>query len=185
MSGEDIGEGGRKEGEFDWLVGWAEVEALLHPGPEGLLGPYSPAQCRTVVLGCGQSALSASLVDKAGFREVTSVDREEDIIDHMRSRRPDLTWAVADLQPPPGEEAAGEPLPEAAFDLALDKGTLDAIQTEYGNVAGLACAVWRALAPGGVWFIVSLYPPELLRPLLAPAGGGGLFEVMNVRQIAR
>ena len=163
-----------KHGVFEWLVEWASIKPLLVP----LLDPGA-ARWSAISLGCGTSALSAALADEAWVATVTSVDRDRDIIELMRSRykdRIDLIWEVADI-------GATAPLRASSFDIAIDKSTLDAMLAENGDVAALACEVWRCLKAGGMWSIISFHDEAFLRALLVPMERG-VFECVAARKFA-
>ena len=164
-----------KHGVFEWLVDWASIKPLLIP----LLNPGA-ARWSAISLGCGTSALSAALADEEFVATVTSVDRDCAIIALMRSRyegRADLTWEVADI-------GGAAPLRASSFDLAIDKSTLDAMLAENGDVAALACDVWRCLKAGGVWSIISFHEEAFLRALLVPVERGA-FECVAARKFAQ
>ena len=86
-----------------------------------------------MILGCGNSALSRDLADD-GYHNVVSLDYSRVCIESMRrlhaSSHPDLVWVEGDVR--------DLPFPDASFDLAIDKGTLDAL-------IALGPCVYRAL----------------------------------------
>lgn len=153
---------------FDWLLSLRthpQLRAWLLPSAHGLA-----LDARVLVVGCGDSTLSEDLWD-SGFTRVVGVDVEERCIVAARARtvaKPGLEWVASDL-------AAKEGLPPAlgTFDLALDKGTLDAIVCAGDDVA--CRAVWNvcgALAPGGTIVVVTLHcDGKVQRFLEAPALG--------------
>jgi len=75
-----------------------------------------------LILGCGNSALSRDLADD-GYHNVVSLDYSRVCIESMRrlhaSSHPDLVWVEGDVR--------DLPFSDASFDLAIDKGTLDAL----------------------------------------------------------
>uniref|UniRef100_A0A8C3KDI7 EEF1A lysine methyltransferase 4 n=1 Tax=Calidris pygmaea TaxID=425635 RepID=A0A8C3KDI7_9CHAR len=123
----------------EWLGGLSrylpQLEPELRPGD------------RILVLGCGNSALSHDLHER-GYPDVTSVDFSPACIAAMRARYarcPRLRWAVMDVR--------ALAFPDAAFDVVLEKGTLDvfmAEETDPWHVSPRAAAdMHRALAE--VW----------------------------------
>ena len=58
------------------------------------------------------------------------------------------------------------------FDYIVDKGTLDALMCCNEEAVDFLCEVHAALMTGGVYFIISLHPPELLVPFLSVQGIG-------------
>lgn len=74
--------------------------------------------------GCGNSALSHDL-HELGYTDVTSIDFSPACIAAMRARYarcPGLRWAVMDIRT--------LAFPDAAFDVVLEKGTLDVLMVE-------------------------------------------------------
>ena len=124
-----------KLGEFDWLIDYQQLEALVlehAPAADPLRDRDS---VRVAVLGCGTSTLSESLWC-AGWREVWSNDYDEGCITHMRARHvgcPGMRWDVADLSVP-----CRDALPDDSFDMVFDKGTFDAMLCE-GTLAKGEC----------------------------------------------
>eukprot|EP00656_Telonema_subtile_P020728 TRINITY_DN21802_c0_g1_i1.p1 TRINITY_DN21802_c0_g1~~TRINITY_DN21802_c0_g1_i1.p1 ORF type:complete len:162 (-),score=38.11 TRINITY_DN21802_c0_g1_i1:84-569(-) len=120
---------------------------------------------RIVVLGCGNSSMSHALWSK-GYRSVHSVDIDADIVQFMQAQHPELTWAVADLTDCQSE------LPDGSYDLALDKGTLDALLC-VPHVADFLFEANRCLVLGGCYLLVSvLTSQELLQRIGGIAGLG-------------
>jgi len=96
------------------------------------------------MLGCGNSKLSEEMYDD-GFRNITNVDYSPVVIDQMQRRheasRPGMKWVVADVRELPFDADA--------FDITLDKGTMDAMMTTKGDV-------WVAMVnPASVLFLRS------------------------------
>jgi SAM-dependent methyltransferase len=95
-----------------------------------------------------------------GAQDVTSIDFSPPCIEQMRARnagtRPSLRFLVAD--------ATALALEEGSFDVALEKGLLDAMVCAPGSsaaagVAAMMDGVVHALAPGGVFVLISYGPP--------------------------
>jgi SAM-dependent methyltransferase len=147
------------EDTFDWIVPFEALSGLLQPPTRG-----HGYDSRMLVLGCGNSTLSASLW-RAGFTDVTSVDYRPEGIDQMRAAHADtpaLKWDVADVLSCPH-------MPSGGFDIAVDKGMLDWFVAAEGtgdSVAAYLREVKRMLAPGGVLAIVSFHPPVYMAGLL-------------------
>lgn len=173
-----------KHGTFEWLVDWREVKPALLP----ILAISEGASWRCCELGCGSSSLASDVSEDAWCREVTSVDRSGAIIAMMKKRyagRPELLWARADLGRTwdrSGGVGAAPRLAEAHYDLAIDKGTIDAILAEDGEVTTLACEVWRCLKAGGLYAIISYNAEALLRSILVP-DAGSFFEHVASHQL--
>ncbi|XP_014795320.1 PREDICTED: endothelin-converting enzyme 2-like, partial [Calidris pugnax] len=127
--------------------------------------------------GCGNSALSHDLHER-GYPDVTSVDFSPACIAAMRARYarcPRLRWAVMDIR--------ALAFPDAAFDVVLEKGTLDvfmAEETDPWHVSPRAAAdmhralaeVSRVLRPGGCFISITFAQPHFRKPHLAQEAFG-------------
>ncbi len=100
---------------FEWYGEYAELCGVLHK--------YSKPKEPLLVVGCGNSSLSADLHD-VGYPSVVSVDVSEVAIRQMREMhardRPGLRFELMDATDM-GEFADG------SFGCVVDKGTMDAI----------------------------------------------------------
>lgn len=142
---------------FDWYGRLAEFGANVRA-----LG--LPPTARVLVLGCGNSTLSADLHRECGLRDIISVDFDAGVIDEMRrksTKLPSLRWQVADVRE--------LPFAAASFDAIVDKGTLDAMMTRESDaevaesVRRMFQEVRRVLAPGGSYLVATLAQEHLLR----------------------
>ena len=83
------------------------------------------------MLGCGNSQLSP-LLYSAGYQEMVNIDYSSQLIGNMQRRYPEQTWYeidILELSLPHNLEILGG---LESFDIAIDKGTLDALMAE-GN----------------------------------------------------
>ncbi|GMF26582.1 unnamed protein product [Phytophthora lilii] len=159
----------RGEQAFEWYGDYAS----LRPGLQALLGlpddaPPSllrrlKAKVRVLVVGCGNSALSAELAAD-GFGDLLSVDFSARVIDEMRRKHPALRWQVMDM-------TDMRALADASFDLVMDKGALDALMAEdtpeiRADAARMLREVRRVLAPGGRYCCVTMAQDFILQHLL-------------------
>ena len=103
---------------FEWYGEYSELCGVLHK--------YSRPGERMLVVGCGNSTLSADLHD-VGYGHVVSIDVSEVVVRQMREQhardRPGLRFEVMDA-------GKMEPFEDASFACVVDKGTLDAIFTD-------------------------------------------------------
>jgi SAM-dependent methyltransferase len=157
----------RGEKAFEWYSSWPQLRPLLRAAcGADQAGAQPPHGGRLLVVGCGNSELSAQLYDD-GFEDVLNVDFSrvciaEMLRKHARSR-PRMRWQVQD--------ATALKLPDSSFDTVVDKGMLDALTGEPGEASEQAgekllseCS--RVCAPGGVLLLVSLLQPHVLSLLL-------------------
>ncbi|OWZ14296.1 Methyltransferase [Phytophthora megakarya] len=160
----------RGEKAFEWYGDYAS----LRPGLQALLrlpdvAPASlvrrlKAKVRVLVVGCGNSALSADLAAD-GFLDLLSVDFSERVIDEMRRKEPTLQWQVMDM-------TDMRALQDASFDLVMDKGALDALMAEdtaeiKTDASKMLREVQRVLAPGGRYCCVTMAQDFILQHLLS------------------
>uniref|UniRef100_A0A2P2JI86 Methyltransferase domain-containing protein n=1 Tax=Rhizophora mucronata TaxID=61149 RepID=A0A2P2JI86_RHIMU len=98
-------------GPFDWYQ--------KYPSLAPLLNLYVPCRLRprVLVVGCGNSAFSESMVDD-GYEDVVNVDISSVVIDAMRSKyssRPQLKYIRMDVRDMSAFHTA-------SFDAVIDKG---------------------------------------------------------------
>ena len=177
------------EEAYDWLVEADEGgESALLDALTALIA----ADDRVLVLGCGNSSLSAALHAR-GRARLVSTDFSRVVVRKMRARHPHMTWLVADMRDlasAPGgdggdgdDEAAaaraalGAPHGTGSFDVVLDKAAMDALLVDEGSVwdpcdearaaARETCEeVSRVLRPGGRYVQLSLAQPHFRRRYL-------------------
>jgi len=81
------------------------------------------------MLGCGNSTLSEDMWDD-GYRNIINVDYSAVLIEQMRKRhaqvRPEMEWHEMDVR--------NLSFQAGSFDVAIDKGTMDAMMTAKGDV---------------------------------------------------
>jgi len=110
------------ESDFDWFKSYAEIAPLIRE-----LVPDKSS--RILMLGCGNSKLSEEMWDD-GYKNIINVDYSSVLIERMRQRheliRPEMEWHEADVRDLPWETGS--------FDVAIDKGTMDAMMTAKGDV---------------------------------------------------
>ncbi|XP_068176000.1 eEF1A lysine and N-terminal methyltransferase isoform X2 [Antennarius striatus] len=137
----------KKRGEkgFEWYGDYNKLCGVLHK--------YIKIQHKVLVVGCGNSTLSEQLYD-VGYKHLTNIDISETVVTHMNQRnaerRPGLTFQQVD--------ATQTPYEDGSYQVALDKGTLDALASEErGELArNMLTEVGRVLSVGGRYFCVTL-----------------------------
>eukprot|EP00929_Paragymnodinium_shiwhaense_P064430 TRINITY_DN32264_c0_g1_i1.p1 TRINITY_DN32264_c0_g1~~TRINITY_DN32264_c0_g1_i1.p1 ORF type:complete len:365 (-),score=78.17 TRINITY_DN32264_c0_g1_i1:27-1121(-) len=129
---------------FDWYVTFEELENIFDN--------YCPAEDkpRVLMVGCGNSELSSQMY-KAGYRGIVNIDISNSVLAQMQkqSQGLEMEWLQMD--------ATAMDFESAQFDVAIDKGTLDALMNNADNrlACGLVSEAWRVLKPGGLFILVS------------------------------
>jgi SAM-dependent methyltransferase len=109
------------EDEYDWLLTFAHMERQLVP----LLHPDD----RILIVGCGNSTLSADLYDH-GYHHITNIDYSPTVIEKMAAmhgtERPGMAWLEQDM--------TDLRFDTGSFDVVLDKASMDALMVSEGDV---------------------------------------------------
>ena len=111
-----------KEQDFDWFKSYDDLRSLF----DELIPDRS---ARILMLGCGNSTLSPSM-HSAGYTSIVNIDYSSTLISRMNARYPDQQWLTVDiteLTHPKNLSLLGG---KQSFDVALDKGTMDALMAE-------------------------------------------------------
>ena len=145
-------------GTFEWYGEWKDIAPVV----SGWLTPAS----RVLVIGCGNSNLSADLYDW-GVRNIVNVDFSGLVIAEMKAKnaaRGEMQWVECDVK--------ALPFDAASFDAVLDKGMLDAMAAEdtepvLRDVAAMFAESARVLKPSGKYVCVTLGQSFVLREMLA------------------
>ncbi|KAF8074922.1 S-adenosyl-L-methionine-dependent methyltransferase [Lyophyllum atratum] len=111
-----------EDAHFDWFKSYADLAPFIRD-----LIPDK--ESRILMLGCGNSQLSEEMWED-GYKRVVNTDYSSVVVEQMRHRhqnlRPEMEWHemdVRDLQ-----------FDDNSFDVAIDKGTMDAMMTSKGDV---------------------------------------------------
>jgi len=111
-----------EDGAFDWFKSYSELAGVLHE-----LIPEKSS--RILMLGCGNSKLSEDMWED-GYKNIVNTDYSDIVIQQMRQRhgivRPEMEWHEMDVRNLRFEDNS--------FDVAIDKGTMDAMMTTKGDV---------------------------------------------------
>ncbi|TFY75556.1 hypothetical protein EWM64_g8455 [Hericium alpestre] len=111
-----------EDASFDWFKKYEDVADLIREA-------IPDKSARILMLGCGNSTLSQDMYDD-GYKNIVNIDYSPVVIEQMKTRhqdtRPEMTWHEMDIR----DLTFGD----ASFDVAIDKGTMDAMMTAKGDV---------------------------------------------------
>ncbi|KAI0060635.1 S-adenosyl-L-methionine-dependent methyltransferase [Artomyces pyxidatus] len=111
-----------EDATFDWFKKYEDVAHLLRDA-------VPDKTSRILMLGCGNSTLSQDMYDD-GYKNIVNIDYSSVVVDQMRARhqsaRPEMKWYEMDIRKLEFEADS--------FDVAIDKGTMDAMMTAKGDV---------------------------------------------------
>ncbi|OJA21546.1 hypothetical protein AZE42_03252 [Rhizopogon vesiculosus] len=168
---------------FDWFKTYADVADYIRR-----LIPSKDA--RILMLGCGNSKFSedvglsfgyggpvANTTDQMwedGYKCIVNVDYSPIVIEKMsnrhKDRRPEMTWEVKDVRTLDG-------LDSSSFDIAIDKGTMDAMMTSSPDVwdppeqvikdcTAEVSQVLRVLKQDGIFIYITFGQPHFRKQYL-------------------
>jgi hypothetical protein len=157
---------GAKIGEFDWIADFAQLEPHINRASGACEVPKH--EQKVLIIGCGTSPMSAALA-QCGFNTIVSLDNDEECVRHMAALYTDdrrLRWLHYDVVTKEGTDAAEVNTLKEAFDIIIDKGTLDAIMVE-GSCWEMLSEVYRLMRPQGHYLLCSIHSYLLLQNLLS------------------
>lgn len=143
---------------FEWYGEYPELCGHLHK--------YIKPQDPVLIVGCGNSKLSADLYD-VGYRKLVNVDISAVVIKQMvqqhAQQRPDLQFIRMDV--------LNMEFEDSKFNVVLDKGTLDALMSDDSEeskqrIDTMFKEVERVLKTCGRWVCVSLLQDHVLSAIL-------------------
>lgn len=165
---------------FEWYGDYADFAQLLAQHC-GMASPVPDAPLKILVPGCGNSELSARLYD-VGFTHIVNIDFSKKVIVEMLKKhlrqRPDMKWRVMDM--------TDMKFADAAFDVIIDKGGLDALLGDPGQDTTQATRflleVERLLVHGGRYTCITLGQFHVIEFLLSTLRHG--WDV-SIHQVSR
>ncbi|KAJ3843240.1 S-adenosyl-L-methionine-dependent methyltransferase [Lentinula raphanica] len=111
-----------QDASFDWFKSYSEISDILR----SLIPDKSS---KILMLGCGNSKLSQDMYDD-GYSNIVNIDYSSIVIENMKQRhresRPQMSWQEMDVRDLKFEDNS--------FDVAIDKGTMDAMMTVKGDI---------------------------------------------------
>ncbi|XP_063049025.1 EEF1A lysine methyltransferase 4 [Engraulis encrasicolus] len=154
----------KTEHSFEWFGDLSKFHHLLQDSVN--------KEDSILVLGCGNSAMSVDLYE-AGFTRITNIDYSAICIDTMAGRHSNcagMSWLCMD--------ARRLEFGDGAFDVVLEKGTLDAMLVEEKDpwrvseetarlMHEVLTEVSRVLKPGGRFVSVTFAQPHFRKRLYA------------------
>jgi SAM-dependent methyltransferase len=162
---------------FEWLTNAVSLKSLLiqhavasdgdrQSSPNGT--EMKPLKALHVGSGC--SVLGEFLVEELHFEMVVNTDKDEETMKKMEERwlkrshestlLERLKFCIIDFAKSPF------PYQDSTFDMVLDKSTLDCTLCSDHATASLLLEVYRCLAVGGCYLLISYNDYDLMLPLL-------------------
>nr|GAT49627.1 predicted protein [Mycena chlorophos] len=157
------------DASFDWFKSYADLAPLIR-------GLIPDKNAKVLMLGCGNSTLSQDMYDD-GYKNIVNVDYSSVVIEQMQTRhaesRPEMEWLEMDVR--------NLKFADASFDVAIDKGTMDAMMTAKGDVwdppqqviddcsAEVAETIRVLKKPSGIFIYLTFGQPHFRRRYLQPA----------------
>eukprot|EP01086_Lenisia_limosa_P016470 TRINITY_DN6288_c0_g1_i1.p1 TRINITY_DN6288_c0_g1~~TRINITY_DN6288_c0_g1_i1.p1 ORF type:complete len:225 (+),score=53.70 TRINITY_DN6288_c0_g1_i1:122-796(+) len=153
------------EEEYEWLGSYEPYAEIMRK--------YLSKDSKMLMLGCGNSRLSADIFDD-GFENMVNLDYSQVVIDKMAEKnagRKGMTWVVGDM--------LNMEFEDESFDCLIDKGTMEAVLTNpdpdvsLKSVDAMLHEASRVLKPGGVYILICFGKSKL--PLLNKEKYGSRF----------
>ncbi|KAI0333851.1 S-adenosyl-L-methionine-dependent methyltransferase [Cubamyces sp. BRFM 1775] len=158
-----------EDSSFDWFKSYNDIAEIIRE-----LIPDKSS--RVLMLGCGNSTLSQDMYDD-GYKNIVNTDYSGILIEKMRHKhaesRPEMEWHEMDIRDLKFEDGT--------FDVAIDKGTMDAMMTAKADVwdppeeVVQNCnrevdEVLRVLRKGGIFIYLTFGQPHFRRRYLDRPG---------------
>lgn len=134
---------------FDWFVGYEALKDIIQP--------LAKPEQRILVIGAGNSRLSAQMYD-GGFQNITNIDISEVVINQMKARFKEMDrmeWVRMDV--------LKMDFPDASFDLVIDKGTIDSLlcgSNSFHNVYQMNKQISRVMKKGAHLVTITYGQPD-------------------------
>lgn len=144
-----------QEQSFEWYGDYSEIKKILLR--------YMKPQDDVLIIGCGNSSLSADLYDD-GYQSNTSIDISDVVIDKMNSiyksnnLRENLKFQCMDV--------FNMSYVDNEFKIVIDKGTLDALSSDNLDLSKMFSELERVVKPLGRYICVTLLQENIVKNLL-------------------
>ncbi|KAI0642257.1 S-adenosyl-L-methionine-dependent methyltransferase [Trametes meyenii] len=153
-----------EDSSFDWFKSYQDIAEIIRE-----LIPDKAS--KVLMLGCGNSTLSQDMYDD-GYKNIVNTDYSGILIEKMKHKhqeRPEMEWHEMDIRDLKFEDDV--------FDVAIDKGTMDAMMTAKADVwdppeeVVQNCnrevdEVLRVLRKGGIFVYLTFGQPHFRRRYL-------------------
>lgn len=143
---------------FEWYGEYPELCGILHK--------YIKPQDNILVVGCGNSQLSADLYD-VGYHKIVNIDVSDTVIRQMteknQKQRPEMKFLKMDVM--------NMDYKDGEFTVALDKGTLDALMVDnsekvVADVETMFNEIDRVMRLMGRYICISLLQEHILHEVI-------------------
>ncbi|KAI9306242.1 S-adenosyl-L-methionine-dependent methyltransferase [Cunninghamella echinulata] len=149
---------------FDWFKTYDELKPLFNEHIKN-------KDASILMLGCGNSTLGEDMY-KDGYKNITNIDYSETVIKNMQERckdMPEMKWLEMDIR--------DLKFDNESFDVVIDKGTMDALMCDKGDVwdpseelvrevKAEVDEVQRVLKVGGVFIYITFGQAHFRKPHL-------------------
>ena len=147
----------RRPEPFDWYQEYSGIKDII--------SQYMTKSDKILNIGCGNSKLSEDLSEE-GYEDITNIDFSTKVITIMeqtyKEKFPKMQFKVVDV-------LDMKDVQNGSFNTILDKGTLDCIlcgDNSVPNAAKMMAEVFRVLAPGGHYMVITYGDPEYRKKYL-------------------
>lgn len=132
---------------FDWYGNWTHYRQFLEK--------HTQPSDDVLMVGCGNSPLSLHMHD-AGYSKLVNMDFSKQVIQLMSENYPHLQWKEANVR------KMDDVFPAGSFDVAIDKGTFDAVRTwkKGKEHKEMLSEISRILRPGGRYLVMTFGTPQ-------------------------
>ncbi|KAG0222933.1 hypothetical protein BGW41_005788 [Actinomortierella wolfii] len=110
-----------QEESFDWFKTYADLQPFI-------TRQIPDKNARILMLGCGNSTLSEDMYDD-GYKNIVNIDYSKVVIEKMAAKCADrvgMEWLEMDIR--------DLKFDNDSFDIVIDKGTMDALMCDRGDV---------------------------------------------------